>query len=128
MCIFLGETADGRGIISGAQIIISGFGIQVFAAVAEGVGVEGVRVLFVAECVVVVFLVDRAVEVGGGDNVAVGVEEVVFGFIGSFPADEVDASEVAIGDGVALNLCYDVSAVQEEGSSVDLLRVLPLWS
>ena len=115
MGVLLGEAADGGIVVTGSQIIISGFGVQVFAAVAEGVGVEVVRVLFVAEGVVVVFLVDRAVEVGGGDYVAVGVEEVVFGLVRTRPADEVDAAQIIVGDGVVLDFRDCVAAVQEIG-------------
>ena len=113
--VLLGEAADGRIIISGAQIIISGFGVQVFAAVAEAVGVQGVGVFFVAEGVVVIFLVNGTVEVGGSDYVAVGVEEVVFGLTTACPADEVDAAQIIVGDGVVLDFGHHVAAVQEIG-------------
>ena len=94
MGVLLGEAADGGIVVTGSQIIISGFGVQVFAAVAEGVAVEVVGVLFVTKGVVVVFLIYGAVEIGGGDHVAVGVEEVVFGLVRTRPADEVDAAQI----------------------------------
>ncbi len=49
MGIGLGEAAYGRIIVAGAEVIASGFSVQVFAAAAEGVGIQGVRVLFVAK-------------------------------------------------------------------------------
>ena len=113
--VLLGEAADGWVVVSRSQVVGAGFKVQVFAAVAEGVGVEAVRVLLIAECVVVVFLVDRAVEVGGGDYVAVGVEEVVFGLVRTRPADEVDAAQIIVGDGVVLDLCHHVATVEKVG-------------
>ena len=115
MRIFLREAADGWVVVAGSQVVVASFKVQVFAAVAEGVGVEAVRVLLIAEGVVVVFLVDRAVGVGGGDNIAVSVEEVVFGFTTACPADEVDAAQIIVGDGVVLHFCHHVAAVQEIG-------------
>ncbi len=63
--ILLREAAYGRIIVAGAEVVGSGFKVQVLAAVAEGVAVQGIRVLFVAEGVVVVGVADCAVGVGG---------------------------------------------------------------
>ena len=115
MGIFLGKAADGWVVVAGAQVVGTGLEVQVFAAVAEGVGVQGVGVFFVAEGVVVIALIDRAVEVGGGDYVAVGVEEVVFGLVRTRPADEVDAAQIIVGDGVVLDLCHHVATVEKVG-------------
>ena len=113
--ILLGKAADGWVVVSRSQVVIAGFGVQVFAAVAEGVGVQGVGVFLVAEGVVVIFFVNGAVEVGGGDNVAVGVEEVVFGFVRTRPADEVDAAQIIVGDGAVLDFGHYVATVEKVG-------------
>ena len=115
MGVLLGEAANGGGIVAGSQVVIAGLEVQVFAAVAEGVSVQGVGVLFAAEGVVVIFLVNGAVEVGGGDNVAVRVEEVVFRFAITFSSNQVDASEIAISDGVVLHFCDHITAVEKVG-------------
>ncbi len=72
MGVLLREAADGRIIVAGAEVIASSFGIQVLAAVAEGVGVQRGGVLFVAEGIIVVGVADCAVGISGGDYVAVG--------------------------------------------------------
>ena len=115
MGVLLGEAADGWVVVAGAEVVAAGFKVQVFAAVAEGVGVQGVGVLFVAKGVVVVFLIDGAIGICGCHHVAVGVEEVVFGLTTACPADEVDAAQIIVGDGVVLDLCHHVAAVEKVG-------------
>lgn len=53
MGVLLSETANGWVIVPGAEVVISGFKIQVLPAVVEGVGVKNIWVLLVAEGVVV---------------------------------------------------------------------------
>ncbi len=44
-----------------------------------------------------------------------GVEEVVFGLVRTRPADEVDAAQIIVGDGVVLDFGHHIAAVQEIG-------------
>ena len=52
MGILLGEAAGGGVVGSRAEVVGAGFGVAVFPAIAEGVGVGCVRVLLAAEGVV----------------------------------------------------------------------------
>lgn len=49
MGVLLDEAANGGGIVPGAEIVSAGFGVQVFAAVAEDVSIRWIGVLFVVE-------------------------------------------------------------------------------
>ncbi len=113
----LGEAAYGWVVVPGAEVIGAGFGIQILSAVTEGIAVQRVRVLFIAEGVVVVGVADGTVGIAGCDYIAVGIEKVILHFAVGLPADEVDTTQVVIRDSVILDFRHDVAAVQEEGCS-----------
>ena len=112
MGVLLSKSTYSGIIVSGSEIVCSGFGVPVFPTVAEGVFVRLVRVALIAEGVVVVRLSGCACAVCQIDYIAVGVEEVVFRCICGF-ADEVDTSQIT-GGCITLNLCYHIAAVQQE--------------
>ncbi len=53
MGVGLGEAAYGRVVVAGAEIIASCLGIQIFATVAEGVGIQFIRILLLVKPVAV---------------------------------------------------------------------------
>ena len=57
-------------------------------------------------------MADGSIDVGRGNYVSMGIEQIILRLAAAFPANEVDASEVVVGDGVILNVRNYVAAVQ----------------
>ena len=97
MGVWLGEAAVDGVVVAGAEVVLAGFGVIVLAAVAEGVGVCRIRVLFNTKSTVVVGLCNCTGSIGQIDHVAVGIIQVVGCVSAFFSADQVVAPEVGCG-------------------------------
>ena len=54
MGVLLGEAANGRIVVSGAEVVGLRLAVKVLAAVAERVLIQRVRILLYAECIVII--------------------------------------------------------------------------
>lgn len=111
----LREAANGRRVVSGAEVIGPRLVVKVLAAVAEGVDARRVVVQLVPEGVVAVGHRQRARAAGELSHVAVSVVEEVADGIRPVGADQIRAPEVIGMERVALRLRRHAVAVQQEG-------------
>ena len=97
MGVSLRESTHRGIIISRSQVILICLLVQVFPAVAEGIGVGSSLVLLVAESVVGICF--RAVAGGVGEvyHIPMGIVQVVLGGAAHRLGDQVDAPEVTGG-------------------------------
>ena len=134
MGIRLGEAAVDGVVVAGAEVVLSGFGIVVLAAVAEGVGVVDILDLFVAEGIVGVGFGDCAGSIGQVDHIAVGVVEVIAGFVIACATNQICTAEIGGINGAAVLLGHHIAAVQQVGdgrqigllAGADALRVVAI--
>ncbi len=77
MSVLAHKPAKRGRVISCTQVIGTGFGVEVFAAVAEGVCVRYVGIFLNAKSVVVIFLRNFSGAVGQLHNIPMSVGQVV---------------------------------------------------
>ena len=82
MGVLLGEAADIGIVIPRTEVVGLRLAVVVFAAIAERIAVQRVRLLFHAERIVIILMRDCAGIAEQFCNVAVGVEQIV-GFLAS---------------------------------------------
>ena len=114
----LGESAEGGIVVSCSQVDRAADGVVVFAAVAEGIFVEGADVVFLAESVVGVGLYFFAVCVRESDHVTVGVEVVVGLLAVILRVDQIDATEI-YGEVIIIHIRDNVGAVPQVDGVAD---------
>ena len=112
MGVLLRKPSDTRIIVPRPEIIRSALYIEVFATIAEGVGVGSHAVFFIAEGVVIVGLRLCSGSIDKAHHIPVGVEGVIFG-CGSCAGNQIRAAEVRDRKFVILQLCNDIPAVQQ---------------
>ena len=111
--VLLGETADIGVIIPRAEVVGLRLAVVVFAAVAERIAIQRVRLLFHAERIVIILMRDRAGIADQLGDVAMRVEQIV-GFLASVRTrDQVCAAQVC--DRFASDMLADhIPAVEQE--------------
>ena len=122
MAILLRKPPDRGIVISGAEVVGSGFLVEILAAVAEGVGIGLAGVLLVAEGIVVVALFQNAAAAGENGNIPVGVIEVVPNQGTEEAPDQVDAPDIVRSLLAVRILRHHIPAIQQE-VGVGVLRM-----
>ena len=112
--VLLGEAAGCGIVIAGAEIVRTGFLVKVLCTVAERVGIILVRVVLVAEGVVLVGLCACSGAVRKVNNVAMGVVEIIGCVCSRVPADEIRAVKVSRLDRAGCGFTDNIPAVQQE--------------
>ena len=113
MGVLLGEAADIGIIIPRAEIVGLRLAVVVFAAVAERIAIQRVRLLFHAERIVIILMRDGTRIADQLCDVAVGVEQVV-GFLASVQTrNQVCTAQIC--DRLASDMLADhIPAVEQE--------------
>ena len=113
MGVLLGETADIGIVIPCAEIVGLRLAVVVFAAVAERIAIQRVRLLFHAERIVIILMRDGTRIADQLGDVAMRVEQIV-GFLASVRTrDQVCAAQVC--DRFASDMLADhIPAVEQE--------------
>ena len=91
--IFLREASNQRVIVPGTEVIETGFGVKILAAIAEGIDVLLIRATLVAKGIVIIVSGQFAVGIGQLHHVAMGVVEIIPGTT----ENEVHTSDVGVG-------------------------------